>query len=195
MCIDLETTKDIFSIIGTIGAITIAIIGLQTWKRQLKGTNEYELAKKAILLTFEVERSIQSVRGPMLYLQKDEVESGRSLEEEERIYDKRMNNLYNKWAELQTIRLETKVIWSNEAENSFNDIQNVIGKLRGAIWLHFWMKGAYASPGTTVDRSPERVSENNKIVYFISEEDDFSIATKNAVIKVEEFFKDKVRSK
>ena len=195
MNIDLATIKDIFSIIGTTGAITIGIIGLTTWKRQLKGTNEYELAKKAIFLTYEIERSIQSVRDPMLYLQRDEVEAGRSLKEEQRIYDKRMNDLYKKWAELQTIRLETKVIWSNEAENSFNDIQNVIGKLRAAIWLHFWMKGAYAGPGATVDRSPERVSENNKIVYFISDEDDFSITTKNAVGKVEEFFKDKVRSK
>lgn len=67
---DWSITKDVFSIIGTIGAITIGIVGLTTWRRQLRGTSEYELAKKAILVTYEVEHAIQSVRNPMLYLRK-----------------------------------------------------------------------------------------------------------------------------
>jgi hypothetical protein len=106
-----------------------------------------------------------------------------------------MKYLYSKWAELQTIRLEAKVIWSMEARNSFEDIQTIIGKLRGGIWLHFWLKGAYAGPGATVDNNPERVAENNKVVYFESDEDDFSLTVKDSVLKVESFFSSKVRSK
>ena len=193
--INWSLTKDVFSIIGTIGALTIGSIGLFTWKRQLQGTSEYELAKKAILKTYEVEQAIQSVRNPMLHLNKEEVEAGRRLEEEQKIYDERMSYLYSKWAELQTIRLEAKVIWSMEAHNSFEDIQTIIGKLRGGIWLHFWLKGAYAGPGATVDNNPERVAENNKVVYFESDEDDFSLMVKDSVRKVESFFSSKVRSK
>jgi hypothetical protein len=68
--INWSSTKDVFSIIGTIGALTIGSIGLFTWKRQLRGTSEYELAKKAILKTYEVEQAIQLVRNPMLHLNK-----------------------------------------------------------------------------------------------------------------------------
>lgn len=193
--IDWSLTKDVFSIVGTIGALILGAIGLTAWKRQLKGTSEYELAKKAILLTYEVQQLIQSVRDPLLQLKKEEVEAGRRIEEEHRIYNDRMQALYLKWAELQTIRLESKVIWSDEAHDSFNEIQQRIGDLRGAIWLHFWMKGAYAGPGATIDNSPERVAENDKVVYFVSEDDEFTLKVKSSVKQVESFFKNKVRAK
>lgn len=150
--INWSLTKDVVSIVGTIGALTIGGLGLFTWRRQLRGTSEYEVAKKAILKTYEVQQALQSVRNPMLYLSKEEVEAGRRLEEEQRIYSERMTYLNEKWAELQTIRLESRVIWGKEAQDSFNEIQQRIGNLRGAIWLHFWMKGAYAGPGATVDK-------------------------------------------
>ncbi len=193
--IDWSLTKDVFSIVGTIGALVLGAIGLTAWKRQLKGTSEYELARKAILLTYEIQQLIQSVRDPLLQLNKEEVEAGRRLEEEQRIYNNRMQELFLKWAKLQTIRLETKVIWSDEAHDSFNEIEQRIHDLKGAIWLHFWMKGAYAGPGVTVDNSPERVAENDKVVYFISEDDEFTLKVKNSVKQVESFFKNKVRAK
>lgn len=193
--INWSLTKDVVSIVGTIGALIIGGLGLFTWRRQLRGTSEYEVAKKAILKTYEVQQALQTVRNPMLYLSKEEVEAGRRLEEEQRIYSERMTYLNEKWAELQTIRLEAKVIWGKEAQDSFNEIQQRIGNLRGAIWLHFWMKGAYAGPGATVDNSPERVIENDKIVYFTSEEDEFSQQIAESTAKVENFFGPKVRTK
>lgn len=193
--VDWSLTKDVFSIIGTVGALMIGTLGLFTWRRQLRGTSEYELAKKAVFKAYEVQQALQAVRNPMLYLSKEEVEAGRRLEEEQRIYNERMTLLYEKWAELQTIRLEAKVIWSDSAHNCFNEIQQRIGDLRGAIWLHFWMKGAYAGPGARVDNNPERVIENDKVVYFISDDDEFSQKILNSVEKVEIFFAPKIRGK
>ncbi|EOX1771825.1 hypothetical protein ACPD1F_000611 [Vibrio cholerae] len=193
--IDWSLTKDVFSILGTIGALIIGTFGLFTWRRQLRGTSEYDLAKKAVFKTYEVQQALQAVRNPMLYLSKEEVEAGRRLEEEQRIYNERMTLLYEKWAELQTIRLETKAIWSDSAHNCFNEIQQRIGDLRGAIWLHFWMKGAYGGPGATVDNNPERVIENDKVVYFVSDDDEFSQKIFKSVEKVELFFGPKIRGK
>ncbi|MEO3988108.1 hypothetical protein [Plesiomonas shigelloides] len=193
--IDWSLTKDIFSIIGTVGALIIGSFGLFTWRRQLRGTSEYELAKKAVLKTYEVQQALQAVRNPMLYLSKEEVEAGRHLKEEQRIYNDRMTLLYEKWAELQTIRLEAKVIWSDSAHNCFNEIQHRIGDLRSAIWLHFWMKGAHAGPDSTVDNNNHRVIENNKVVYFVSDDDEFSQKILNSVEKVETFFGPKIRWK
>ncbi|MBQ0744620.1 MAG: hypothetical protein KBT85_15115, partial [Pseudomonas sp.] len=99
--INWSLTKDVVSIVGTIGALTIGGLGLFTWRRQLRGTSEYEVAKKAILKTYEVQQALQTVRNPMLYLSKEEVEAGRRLEEEQRIYSERMIYLNEKWAELQ----------------------------------------------------------------------------------------------
>lgn len=106
-----------------------------------------------------------------------------------------MTFLNEKWAELQTIRLEAKVIWGKESHDSLNEIQQRIGDVRGAIWLHFWMKRAYAGPGAAVDDSPERVIENDEIVYFTSEEDEFSQKITESTVTVEEFFGPKIRAK
>lgn len=185
--------SEIVSIISTIAFVVIGGLGLNTWRRQLKGTNEYELAKKVVLKTYEVQQALQQVRNPMLYLKKEEVEAGKSLEEEQRIYDERVQKLFSKWIELQTLRLESKVVWGDEAFNCINSIQKLIGEMKGAIWLHFWLKGAFAGPGATVDRSPERIRENDKIVYYTSDEDEFSIKIEKAVGEVEKIFINKVR--
>ncbi|MDR5858376.1 hypothetical protein [Halomonas eurihalina] len=106
-----------------------------------------------------------------------------------------MNHLYEIWAEMQTIRLETKIVWSDEAHDCFNEIKKRIGDVRGAIWLHFWMKGAYAGPGTQVDNNPDRVAENDKVVYFVSDDDEFSVRVLDAINEVEDFLGPKVRRK
>ena len=191
--IDLSLVKDIVSILGTIGALTFGAIGLSTWRRQLRGTAEYEVAKKALCLTYEVQDAIRAVRSPMMYLRQEEVEAGRALQEEQRIYQERLNRLEAKWSELRTVILESRVIWGAEAENRFVALRERIATLHSEIWLHFWLKGAYAAPWATVDRSPERVTANDRAIYFVSEEDDFSKEVNVAVCRVEKFFENRVR--
>lgn len=194
MCqIDLSLAKDIVSIIGPIGALTLGIIGLSTWRRQLRGTAEFEVAKKALRLTYEVQDAIRAVRSPMMYLRQEEVEAGRALQEEQRIYQERLNQLEGKWSELRTVILESRFIWGPEAESIFKALRERIATLHAEIWLHFWLKGAYAGPGATVDRSPERVAANDKAVYSVSDDDDFSTQVKAAVDTVEKFFEKRVR--
>lgn len=190
--VDWKTTKDIFSIIGTIGALIIACVGLSTWRKQLAGTNAHELAEKAILLTYEWRQTIQGVRDPMVHLSAKNVESGGKMKEEQRIYHERMQLMENKWVELQTIRFKVKILWDEEAFKKFENIAKLVKEMRGEIWMYFWLKGAYAGPSVKVDKSPERVISNGKIVYFNSENDDFSQKINEAVSVVEKFLKTKI---
>lgn len=104
-----------------------------------------------------------------------------------------MNRLEAKWSELRTVILESRVIWGLGAESRFKALRERIATLHSEIWLHFWLKGAYAGPGATVDRNPERVAANDKVVYFASDEDDFSKEVGAAVDRIEEFFERRVR--
>jgi hypothetical protein len=65
--------------------------------------------------------------------------------------------------------------------------------MRAEIWLHFWLKGAYAGPGVTVDNNPERVAKNQKVIYWTSDDDEFSQKIDAAIRPVERFFLKKVR--
>lgn len=194
MQITWSLVQEVVSVVGTLGALILGVVGLSTWRRQLKGTAEYEVAKKALLLTYQVQDAIRAVRAPMVWLRKEEVEAGRQLEEEQRVYDERMGELYKKWAELRTVALEAKVIWGSAAESSFNLLRDCIGKLRGEIWMHFWLKGAYAGPGATVDRNPERITENAEIIYAVSDEDPYSQDVLRGVENVTQFFQTRVRA-
>lgn len=188
---DISLTKNVVAIIGTLGALAIGILGLNTWRRQLHGTSKFEVAKNILKTTYKIEDAIQAVRSPMLHLRKDEVEAGRALEEEQRIYTDRLQRLNEKRAELRTLALEARAIWGEQEH--FKILQNLIGTLHSEIWLHFWLKGAYAGPGTQVDRSPERVAENDKIVYYINDKDDFTQQVKNAVRVIESVYKKRLR--
>ena len=127
----------------------------------------------------------------MLHLRKEEVEAGKALEEEQRIYSDRLQRLNEKRAELRTLALEARAIWGEQ--DHFEPIQKLIGKLHSEIWLHFWLKGAYAGPGARVDRSPDRIAKNNKIVYYVNDDDDFTQQVKDAVREVELVYKKRLR--
>lgn len=186
---------DILTVLGSSATLLLALLGLNAWKKQLKGTSEYELAKKAILHTYELEHAFQAARNPMVFLDKEAIENGQRLEEEQRVYTERMNHLYQHWAVLKTTRLECKVIWGQSAFDSFSELESCIGKLRAAIWLHFWMKCAYAFPGATVDEDPARRHENDQLIYDTGDENEFTRKIRSGVVKVEKFYADKVREK
>ena len=120
--IDWSLTKDVVTIVGTLGALTIGVLGLSTWHRQLRGTSEYDVAKKTVLLTYHVRDAMQALRSPLLYLQKEEVDAGRSLQAEQRVYDERMQMVQEKWAELRTLSLEARVIWGEKTEGLFEPV-------------------------------------------------------------------------
>jgi hypothetical protein len=185
--------KDIVSTLGTLGALAIGVLGLGTWRRQLRGSSEYEVAKKILINTYQVCNRMQAVRSPLTFLQKDEVDAGRKLEEEQRVYNERLQALFEKWAELRALSLETRAIWGTEAEDRTKPIEKLARELRAEVWLHFWLAGAYAGPGTTVDNSPERIAANDKAIYWVSDDDEFSSKIIAAVKHVEEFFRPRMR--
>lgn len=191
--IDWSVTKDFVAIVGTIGALIIGGLGLSTWRRQLHGTSKYEVAKKVLSTTYRLQDAIQGVRSPMLHLKKEEVEAGRVLEEEQRIYTERLQRLHVERADLRTLALEAKAIWGSEGQDCFRSIQGLVGSIHAEVWLHFWLKGAYAGPSATVDSSPERIAANNRIIYYISDDDEFSKRLEAAVREVEILFQPRLR--
>jgi hypothetical protein len=192
-CIDWPQIKDAITSVGTVGALVIGIFGLTTWRRQLRGTSEYEVARRAVLHTYQVSDALQAVRNPLIFLRKEDVEGGRQVEAEMRIYNDRMKVLQERWAELRTVFLEARVIWGGPVNACFKPIETLIRELRAAIWEHFWLKGAYAGPSVTVDNNPARVAGNDKVVYLMSDEDEFSQKIDAAVHGVEAFFERRIR--
>ena len=62
----LNIIKDIVTIIAALATVTIAALGLYTWKRQLKGTKRFDIALEAMLETRLLQDSIAFFRAPFI---------------------------------------------------------------------------------------------------------------------------------
>jgi hypothetical protein len=185
--------KDIITSLGVLGAFVLGILGLNTWRRQLQGTSKYDVARRAVLHAYKVQEAIEIVRNPSMSLPKKDVDEGRQVSAEMKVYEARMGTLQDRRAELKTVIFEARALWGTEVDVCYKSLEQIIRELRGAIWLHFWMKGAYAGPGTTVDNNPARVKGNDEIVYQVSDDDNFSKKVDAAVQQVLLFFEKHIK--
>jgi hypothetical protein len=63
----LSFIKDIVTIISLIVGGGVAIIGLQTWKRQLQGTAKYELARRTLKAIYQLKDAVNNLRYNSIY--------------------------------------------------------------------------------------------------------------------------------
>jgi Tfp pilus assembly protein PilO len=59
--------KDIVTILATSIAAGVAVMGLQAWKKQLKGKTEYELAQRVLRAAYQFREALAWVRNPLIY--------------------------------------------------------------------------------------------------------------------------------
>ena len=56
MCFDndLNVIRSVVAIVVPLAALCVAIAGLSTWRRQLRGNTEYELARRLLRQAYDV---------------------------------------------------------------------------------------------------------------------------------------------
>jgi hypothetical protein len=130
--------KDAVSIFAPIVGLIIAGFGLKTWKRQLRGKSEYEIAKNLLKSTYKYREAINSVRHPFMdiaEMPEPPKDSPQSNEEKKRFYGiaKAYENRWNKVVEVRieigTELLEAEVLWGNDIKERYKDLFNLEKKL------------------------------------------------------------------
>ncbi|TYP95242.1 hypothetical protein LX73_0539 [Fodinibius salinus] len=193
----LSLLLNIATTIAVIIGAYVALRGLGEWKKQLKGNTEYDLARRTLIKTFKVRDAFLQVRNPFMSLKKEEGEED-LVKAEQREFQKRLDKLHSQWSELYVEILETEAIYGRETKNIFQSLIDCKKELESDIWMYFWLKGAYAGPGATVDDNPERVEANRRKVFQQSkdpEKDEITKELNSAVSKIEEFFRPKLKMK
>lgn len=191
----LEIILKIVTVLSLAIGSYVALQGLGEWKKKLKTNSKYEISKKLLKQTFKVQHAIQLVRSPLMNLEKKDEEEDSIIKAEQREYDRRISKLNDEWSTLHTLILEAEVEFGRDVQDVFEDLIKCRALIISNVWLHFWLKGAYAPPGATVDDSPGRVRENERIIYKVSEdpdEDEFTAKIQNAVDKIENYLRPKL---
>ena len=106
--ITLNILKDIVTIFSTAFVAWVAWLGLQTWKRQLKGNTQYDLARRLAKATLNVGESVINLRKAGYIAGENDPENRRTF------LDSRYILTRNAVTEFKSELLEAEVLWGNE---------------------------------------------------------------------------------
>lgn len=177
-------------------AVWYARSGLNTWRKQLKGTAEFELARSLLAQTYQLRDSIHILRTPTV--SEPQVEKDHADVEEKSILEKShlayLRGLEKRWAqvqdssrELELLLIEAESLWGNESRNKFSQLFGLKHTLHSAINMYF---RAHSMPNGLKQSSLDLVEQ--KILYEMiidhsSEDgpDDFNKRIKAALKPIE----------
>lgn len=129
---DVEVVSLIKDILVAAAAATgaiVAVLGLGTWKRQLKGQFEYDLSRRILVTVFKYRDAINGVRHPAMWayeMPKPGSEEAESMSDAEVRYYGTSKAYQARWERVQTERtslyadlLQSEALWGPSLKNEF----------------------------------------------------------------------------
>jgi hypothetical protein len=186
----ITTAKDIaaiFSGFATFAAIIgvwIAWRGLKSWRDQLTGRTEYELARRLLRAVYRVRDGIRSVRNHGIVPAEVAVASAEAGIEHDNsridfsneqicaVYNRRWQHLASVLSDLDVEALEAEVLWEQKAVERLRPLRQCVSKLRTNLYLY--LRGLQ---NPTQRATAQRSEQIDKIIYEFSEdpnEDEFT---------------------
>ena len=185
--------KDIVLTLAAIVAGYVGIRGLDTWRRQLRGNTEYQLAKNMLGSVYELREAISSVRNPFMQYSKEPdlpEDKLKELSQRERewhalaqAYQRRWEPVPKATAKLDANLLEAEVVWGPAIRAKAAPLNRLTGELLFALQDHLEARnpdGRYESPG------PELVKKRHETLYGLGEKDEFKERLQQVIREIED---------
>lgn len=128
--VDWKLTKDVASVLGSVGALLgVAAAayfghqGLATWKNQIKGAGDHELARRTLMELYRYRDAVDFVRSPAIWTSETKPEDNEnphldpkieSFNETCRAYTRRLREVRNVRAPLSAALLESEAVWGGK---------------------------------------------------------------------------------
>ncbi len=165
----MNTTQIIIEFIKTTfsaATLIIAIYGINTWRKQLKGTNEFELSKEILENVYKVKRAFAYVRNPGIYKSEypKELQDILTLNTEQKAYatqyyyNKRLEILHNEFEKLENSFLKGIVLF-----NITDEIILPLRKCRASLIIA--LQDLYEFTKNPEYMSSDRIHDVYKIIY------------------------------
>jgi len=168
----ISISKDILTGVAAVTAAIVAVVGLQAWKKQLKGKVEYELARRVLRAALNVRDSIRFVRNPFQSGGEIDIalkEAGIDIDpkdpsfranSERAVYQRRFKKVDLSMSELEIELLEAEVSWP-EIKTRVRPLRGCINKLLTKIYLRI---DNLEDPQEKMD--PNERKEIRDVIYF-----------------------------
>lgn len=137
----ITAIKDIGTTIAALGGLGIAYKGLTTWRRQLRGNSDFDLARRILRATYQMRDRIRSLRNPWMpiwetapYEEGNEASPpGISQKAINSAYSARWDNVQLVASELDALRIEAEAQWGPDFVKHLDALQDVHRKLFFAL--------------------------------------------------------------
>ena len=153
-----------------IAASITAIIGINSWRRELKGKKRYELAEETLSLFYKVKDIISAIRSPFGHA--DEGKSRPVAPGENPEQKKARDRAYVLWErylkhedtfnKLRTVRYRFMAIFGKEATKPFDDLGNIVKGFASAVTVlsDAW----YRQSQTYLPRTKEEIDKLEDLI-------------------------------
>ena len=140
--------KDVFMVIAAGIASYVALVGLSTWRRQLTGTTEYELALEVLKAVYKLRDAIGYFRNPLLGVGEEavalkeaevETDSDDSRNEYKRkavVFDRRWRVVNEALSEFEVVSIEAETLFGEEVKNKLETVEQCVRSLYSDIHLY-----------------------------------------------------------
>lgn len=190
--------KDLMMGIAAYVGMLVAILGLTTWNRQLKGGVEYELARRLLKQTYRLRDAIRHARPSMTLIEPAQGAEGEprlSRAEAEyrgtvKFYQTLWDRVTEVHSDLKAELLEGEVVWSSDIHEKFQPLFALEHELYSAIRRQL----VILNPSTNPETKEVYVSSHAKkreVMYDLSDidRDEFSDDVRDAIVVIENYIK------
>lgn len=183
-------------------AAVVALLGLRTWKKQLKGRTDYELARRLLKSAYAVRDALQIVRHP--WMSSEEMTAALAAEGVESkglsqvelgdrgafaAYKCRWQKVSEELSGLKVEAFEAEAIWGPKVREACSNLNQHANKLLVSLQLFLRHRGNWTESGL----GSEEYNRIRRLVYSAYEPDEFGAELNGHVETIEEIAKPRLR--
>jgi hypothetical protein len=125
----VQLILDILTTLATFVAVAVAIWGLSSWRKELRGTSQYQVANRVKLAVLKIEMAIAAARSIAMFGSGNE--SPQDISEHQHAeYARRWEQVSDAYAELRLANLEAKVYLDPKIQPGIEALMEKVGVLK-----------------------------------------------------------------
>jgi hypothetical protein len=194
--------KDLILSGAAITGAVVAIKGLGTWQRQLKGQSEFELSRRMLVSLFKYRDAIDGVRNPFIWAHEmptpsDAEAKGMSYEQirfygVSKAYQARWDKVHLERTGLYADLLHAEAMWGSESRNLFKVLYDLEHELLTRIRHHIVLINP-DTPEATKEAISKIEQDKRDIMHDnLSDDDEFKKDFRDGVGSIERYLKPKL---
>lgn len=157
-----DATQQILLTATPVVALLIAWSGLNTWRRQLKGSHDFDLSRRLLLSVYRCEDALRVARNSFVQLG----ESDKNSEDwEASAYENRWRAVVDAMSELRATIMESKASWGEDFSKELKDLHKLVMSFMSAV--RHYLAAKQNGPNSRV------FSENDEAVLWGTDRDDY----------------------